>query len=642
MSEIRYDERPDFTRPPLELDPGLRDRSAKHLRSLYGEAAACEVLPELTRLLKVHHAHKPKALVEAGRSFDPYRRFSERDMGLVAYGDLIRHDGRVPLAALADLLTEFLGRRTFNILHVLPFFPYSSDRGFSVTDFLSVDPRLGSWQDIERLAGSFKLMFDAVLNHISSESTAFREMLAGAPGFKDLAVVFRSPDELSAEQRRLLRRPRTTEILTRFQAIDGPIWVWTTFSPDQVDLNYRNPRVLLMVIEALLMYGRRGASMIRLDAITYLWDEPGTSGASLAQTHEVVRLLRAVLDASAPEVALVTESNVPHDENVSYFGNGLDEAQAVYNFALPPLVLHAFYRGDASWLTEWAEHLTYPSAAATYLNLLDSHDGIGLPGIGGILPPGEVSFLVDRAREHGAFVSFGSASDGVRSPYELNTTWYSALNLDNSHEERAFQVKRFVASRSIALALAGIPFIYLHGLIGSRSDVQLALRTGSRRDVNRASVDPVIVRQNLADRGSKLSMIRETLGRLLQVRVRQRAFHPNGGQAVLRMAKPVFALRRTSPDGDEHVLALTNVSSQPCTVEVPLEQAGVASANWYDFVSGRGWSASGGRLTLALGPYDVLWLKPFQEIEREIERHDPRAAPGALAGNGPGETGGHP
>ena len=615
----RYDDRPDFTRPRLDLDPHVRDRIAAHLRFLYGEAAAAEVLPELARLLKVHHAHKPPGLVEAERRFDPGRRFSERDMALVVYGDMIRHEGRVPLAALADLLAEFSGPRTFNILHVLPFFPYSSDRGFSVTDFLSVDPRLGSWQDIDRLADSFKLMFDAVLNHVSAESTAFREMLAGAPGFKDLAVVFHSRDALTPDQRRLLRRPRTSDVLTRFDALDGPIWVWTTFSPDQVDLNYRNPKVLLMLIEALLVYVRRGADMVRLDAITYLWDEPGTSGASLAQTHEVVRLLRDVLDAAAPHVAIVTESNVPHDENVSYFGDGRDEAQAVYNFALPPLVLHAFYRGDASWLSAWAQRLEYPSPAVTYLNLLDSHDGIGLAGATGWLPPGEVAFLVQRAREHGAFVSFRSDGEEGESPYELNTTWYSALNLDNSRDEgRAFQVKRFVASRSIALALAGVPIIYLHGLTGSRSDVQLALRTGPRRDVNRGSVDPVLVRQNLADRGSKLSMIRDCLGRLLQVRVRQRAFHPNGAQAVLQLAPRVFALLRTSPDGSEHILALTNVSDGACELDVPLERLGLASANWYDFVSRRGWSARDGRLALALGPYDVLWLKPFSEIEREI------------------------
>ncbi len=615
---LQYDDRPDFTRPRLEIDGELRERLAARLRFLYGDRAAEDVLPELVRLLKVHHAHKSPTRLEAERAFAPERRFNERDMALVVYGDMIRHDGRVPLAALADLLAEFAGSRTFNTLHILPFFPYSSDRGFSVTDFLSVDPRLGSWQDIERLAGSFRLMFDAVLNHVSAESTAFQEMLGGAPGFKDLAVVFHSSTELTPDQRRMLRRPRTSDVLTKFQALDGPIWVWTTFSPDQVDLNYRNPKVLLMLLQALLVYVRRGAEMIRLDAITYLWDEPGTSGASLAQTHEVVRLLRDVLDVAAPHVALVTESNVPHAENVSYFGNGRDEAQAVYNFALPPLVLHALYRGDATWLSAWAETLEYPSPAVTYLNLLDSHDGIGLSGVAGILPPDEIAFVVDRARHHGSFVSFRSDEDG-EAPYELNTTWYSALNLDNSFDEpRAFQVKRFVASRSIALALAGVPIVYLHGLLGTRSDVHLALRTRTKRDVNRGAVDPEVIRQDLAVPGSKLSLIRASLGPLLRVRVRQKAFHPSGGQVVLRLSPQVFALLRTSPDGAEHVLAVTNVSDRPCELDVPLEKVGVGSDNWYDFVSRRGWRARQGRLSLALGPYDVLWLKPFTEIERNV------------------------
>ena len=615
----KYDQHPDFTRPRLVMDPRAEERIAGHLRFLYGDAAAAETLPEIVRLIKVHHAHKSAATLEVEKTFDPAQRFTERDMGLIVYGDMIRDEGRPPLAALADLLSEIGRRGTFNIVHILPFFPYSSDRGFSVTDFMSVDPRLGSWHDIEQMADSFRLMFDAVLNHVSAESTAFREMLAGAPGFKDLAVAFRSPDELTPEQRRLLRRPRTSDILTMFHALDGPIWVWTTFSPDQVDLNYRNPRVLLLVIEALLMYVRRGADLLRLDAITYLWDEPGTTGASLEQTHAVVRLLREVLNVAAPHVALVTESNVPHEENISYFGNGHDEAQAVYNFALPPLVLHAFYRGDATALSAWAERLEYPSPAVTYLNFLDSHDGIGLSGVTGILPPEETSFLIDQARQHGAFISYRSDGEGRQVPYELNTTWYSALNLDNSRDEtRAFQVKRFVASRSIALALAGVPFIYLHGLIGSRSDVQLALRTRTKRDVNRAAVDPEFLRQSLTDRSSKISLIRDSLGRLLQARVRQKAFHPNGQQSILRLDRRLFAIARTSPDASQHLLAVTNVSRETCQVDVPVKLAGVAERNWYDLVSGRGWGAQDGNLSLSLGPYDVLWLTPFAEIEQQI------------------------
>jgi len=615
-----YAEEPDFTRPLLEISSETGQRMFERLRCLYGTEAARETIPELVRLLGVHHAHKTDELIEAERSFDPAQRFSERDMVLVTYGDMVRSAGRTPLAALVEFL-HALRRRApvFNSLHLLPFFPYSSDRGFSITDFRAVDPLLGSWQDIEEAGKSFRLMFDGVFNHASSKSPAFREMLGGNPAYQDFAVTFQSRDDLTAEQRQILRRPRTSEILTMFHSISGPVWVWTTFSPDQIDLNYRNPKVLLSVIDTLLLYVRKGADLVRLDAATYLWDEPGTPGASLTQTHEIIRLFRDVLDLGAPHVALVTETNVPHEENIAYFGDGAGEAQAVYNFALPPLVLHAFYRQDASHLSAWARELEYPSPTTTYLNILDTHDGIGLPGVANILPPEELEFLLARARQHGAFISYRHASEGGRAPYEINCTWYSALNMDNSGEERALQVKRFVASRGIALALRGVPGIYLHGLIGSRNDVQLALRTRVKRDVNRARVDGTLLLKNLAEPGSKMNLINDQLGRLLDMRVRHRAFHPNGEQRVLALAPGIFAVLRVAPGGDERILALTNVTAEPCCLEAPLAEIGPAETNWYDLVAGRGWTAAEGKLVVRLQPYDVMWLAPFSELEYRIE-----------------------
>lgn len=235
--------------------------------------------------------------------------------------------------------------------------------------------------------------------------------------------------------------------------------MWTTFSEDQVDLNYRNPEVLMRVLEIMLLYVRQGADILRLDAVTYLWSELGTSCAHLDQTHEIVKLMRDVLDAVAPEVALITETNVPHHENISYFGDGSDEAQMVYNFALPPLVLHAFYRQDAGELSQWADSLTLVSPQVTFFNFLDSHDGIGLMGVKDILEPGEVEFIIERAKAHGGLISYKSGQGGSREPYEINITWYSALNnqRDLVSEDEAFQVKRFVASRVIALVIQGCP-----------------------------------------------------------------------------------------------------------------------------------------------------------------------------------------
>ena len=616
----QYDDEPDFRLPLLDIPAEKGRRIFKRLEFLYGTQKAKKAMPELLRLMKVHHAHKREELVKAEEEFRHENRFSEKDMVLITYGDMIRTEDRSPLAALANFLGTLRHRApVFNTIHILPFFPYSSDRGFSVIDYRAVDPRLGSWEDIERIGSDFRLMFDGVFNHASSKSTPIREMFSGNPCYRGYAITFKSRDELTLEQRKLLRRPRTSDILTMFYTLDGPVWVWTTFSPDQVDLNYRNPRVLLTVVETLLLYVRKGADLVRLDAVTYLWWEPGTTGASLEQTHEIIKLFRDVLDVASPYVGLVTESNVPHEENITYFGDGTDEAQAVYNFPLPPLVLHAFYRGDATILTRWAETLLYPSDTTTYLNILDTHDGIGLPGVEGILPPEEIDFLISRARKHGAFISYRTAEGEKQVPYEINTTWYSALNLDATDEDRSFQVKRFTASRSIALAMRGIPAIYMHGLIGSRNDVQLALRTKVKRDINRAVIDEAYLMRMFAEPGSKLRLIVDQLGRLLELRVRHRAFHPRGSQRVLSLAPQVFALFRTSPDGAQHILALTNVSDKPCKVDIACEELGVDDRQWYDLVAGRGWMARNGAISFNLEPYDVLWLAPFGELEQYIE-----------------------
>jgi glucosylglycerate phosphorylase len=615
---LDYLEEPDFSRPPDALSDGERERLRSRLRRLYGGEIAERTLPELERLVRVHRAHKTEALREAEREFDRRERFSEKDLMLITYGDMVRARGRTGLAALGELLSALRqGESPISILHVLPFFPYTSDRGFSVVDFHAVDPQLGSWQDVRRLGESYRLMFDGVLNHASAHSAPFQQMLRGNPGFAEYAVGFRSQDELRPEDRRILRRPRTSDVLSRFDAIDGPLWVWTTFSRDQIDLNYRNPHVLLGAVETLLFYVQRGADLVRLDAVTYMWKERGTPSASLEETHAIVKLFREVLDVAAPMVALVTESNVPHAENVSYFGDGTDEAQLVYNFALPPLVLHAFYRGDATRLSEWADALDHPPDGATFLNMLDTHDGVGLPGAEGLLPPGEIAFLVETARRHGAFVSSRSV-DGGEVPYEINTTWYSALNLENTGEPRALQVQRFVASRSIALALRGVPAVYLHSLVGTRNHVALALETKVKRDVNRATLDLELLQRNLADPRSKLHLLAEAWRPLLRARVSTRAFHPRGAQRVLRLSPAVLSLLRTSPAGNERVVCLTNVSAQVRDVEVPTAELGVAAEAWYDLLGGRGWLASGGRLRVALGPYEVVWLTPSEELERRI------------------------
>ncbi|HOG07195.1 MAG TPA: sugar phosphorylase [Syntrophales bacterium] len=606
-----YDEAPDYRHPLLEIPADRKARMRERLSCLYGDTAAGEWLPELERIIKVHFAHKSPEMIEKEKAYDPRERFSNDHLILITYGDSVRGDGPTPLASLRRFIDTFT-RGAINTLHILPFFPYSSDRGFAVIDFRRVDDKLGSWADIRKTKQRYDLMFDAVLNHCSSRSRMFREFLNGNPVYRDFFIAYDSPDDLTPEQRGLIFRPRTSDILTRFMTIDGPKYLWTTFSADQIDMNFRNPAVLMAVIDSILFYVRRGADLLRLDAVTYLWSEPGTESAHLPQTHEIIKLLRDVVDVAASGVALVTETNVPHRENVAYFGDGRDEAHLVYNFALPPLVLLAFYRGDATPLSQWAQGLEPPSDRTAFLNILDTHDGIGLMGVRGILPEEEIGFIVETAREMGALVSGRNNREATEEPYELNTTWWSALNRSDAGESLDFQVRRFLASRSIALTLKGVPGIYIHGALGTPSDLDAAEAAGEKRDVNRAIVDTRTLMADLWDPGSKLSLLLRYGTHPIQVRRRERAFHPRGAQRVLLLSPRVFALWRTSPEGEESVLAITNVTATTAAVEIPVASLGMAGRAWKSLLSGREWLPEGDTWTLALKPYGVVWLKPVE------------------------------
>jgi sucrose phosphorylase len=615
VTKTVHNQEPNYHRSLLEISTDQRERLLRRMSFLYGEEEAEAQMPELERILKVYTAHKPLEMLERERDFDREERFNERDIILITYGDLLRGEERSPLATLAKFCDSYLDG-SINTLHILPFFPYSSDRGFSIIDFETVDPHLGSWQDIEDLENRYQLMFDGVINHISSKSRWFQEFLDGNPLYRDFFIAYAGDGGPTPDQRRLIFRPRTTSVLTEYQTIDGPVRVWTTFSDDQIDLNYKNPKVLLRVIEILLLYVRHGADIIRLDAVSYLWAEPGTHCIHLDQTHEIVKLFRDVLNIVAPGVALITETNVPHEENVSYFGNGHDEAQMVYNFALPPLVLHTFYRGDATSLSEWAKSLKYISNTTTFFNFLDSHDGIGLMGAKNILSQNDIDYLVERAMEQGGRISYKASPEGNEEPYEINITWYSALNReDDPDEDIAFQVKRFVASRIIALVLRGVPGIYLHSLIGTPNDIEAVIATKSNRAINRNFIDCKAIKNALKDPLSKISRINREFGRLIAIRTQQRAFHPNGNQHVLSLSPCVFAVLRVSPEGDQTLLTLTNVTSRTCQVTVPLTALPTDALHWRDLVGGMEWVAEGGVLNVSMSAYDVIWLEPLIPTE---------------------------
>ena len=565
----------------------LRERLIYLYGPHQGERAAAEVEALLARF-------RPEL---AGRH-PGERRGVGNDALLITYGDTLLGADEPPLAALREFALRHL-RDHFSGIHLLPFFPYSSDYGFAVKDYLAVRPDLGSWKDIEALSGDFQLMFDFVLNHVSAESTWFQGFLKGEAPFSDFFITIDPSTDLS-----MVTRPRTTPLLTRFETAAGPRWVWTTFGPDQVDLDYRNPEVLLRMVEVMLTYVERGADLLRMDAVAYLWKEVGTSCVHLPQTHQVVKLFRDVLDAVAPPVAIVTETNVPQRDNLSYFGDGGDEAQMVYQFPLAPLVLDAFARGDATRLNAWARDLASPSEPATFFNFLASHDGIGVVPARDLLSRAEIGSLAGRVLAHGGQVSDKTNPDGSASPYELNTTFFDALSDPNNKSEAdAIKVGRFICSQAVMLALAGVPGVYIHSLLGSSNDQAGFERSGWKRDLNHQRQKLAELESRLADPATREAQVFAGYGHLLEIRHRQFAFHPHSPQRVLEAGPGIFALAR-GPRKGQLVVALHNLTGSPR--EATGDWLMTGPEGWQDLVGGEYIAAA---TAVRMDPYQVLWLR---------------------------------
>lgn len=559
------------------------------LIDLYGEEAGKTALEQLKNTLQSYNAHIPL----------PHREgLNQRDTILITYPDQIRQFNRHPLEALAEFCDRCLTDSVTGI-HILPFYPWTSDDGFSVVDYRDVDPRYGDWNDITRLGHHFRLMFDAVINHISVSSMWFQAMLAGEPHYRDYFLIPKEQDDLTK-----VVRPRALPLLTSYQTAEGEKKIWTTFSADQVDLNYANPNVLLEILDVLLYYISKGAECIRLDAIAYLWKEPGTSCINLPQTHRIIQLFRAVLDEVAPWVMLITETNVPHQDNISYFGDGTNEAQMVYNFSLPPLVLHAFQTGSSETLSRWAASLELPSKHVTFFNFLASHDGIGLNPLRGILPETEIESLVRTIQSHGGLVSYKTDVGGNPIPYELNINYFDALSDPHSAEPLDLQVDRFVTAHAILLAMRGLPAIYFHSLVGSRNWSEGVKVTGHNRTINRRKFQWDELIPVLSDPNSQQAKVFYRLRHLLRIRRRHAAFHPHGMQRVIFTAAELFAVLRSSPDGSDHVLCLQNISDHVVQLnhfQLPEE----VSSNPRNLINGKFLKDI---QAISLDPFQTLWI----------------------------------
>lgn len=578
----------------FEIPESKKKKIKQKLNFIYNENIGSELYNKLETLIVDFMKKNP----ELNQDFD--KRLSEKDCVMICYGDHIKSDGEKPLKSLKDFCDQFI-EDIVSTIHILPFSPYSSDDGFSVIDYKKVNSELGSWEDIKALRENFTLMFDAVINHISSESEWFTKYKKQQGKYKNYFIEADPEEDFSK-----VTRPRAKPLLTEVETVEGKKHVWTTFSPDQIDLNFKEPELLLAIIDILLFYAAQGAEIIRLDAIAFLWKELGTKCIHLEETHKIIQLIKEIFKIAAPKTLILTETNVPHEENISYFGKNEAETDMVYNFSLPPLVLYSFVEKDAQKLSSWAASLEDLKEGNYYFNFLASHDGIGLRPVEGILEKEEIQRLLSVIKDRGGHVSYKTNSDGSKSPYELNISYLDAIRDQSKNIE--IQVKSFIASQAIMLEMQGLPAIYLHSLLGSKNYEEGIEKTGKNRTINRKKLDKEKLINELRNENSFRAKVFNKYKKLLKLRKKHTAFSPDSNQNIIELDKRIFALTRNS--GEEELLLLNNITEEKIKLKINKDIfENVDFDQLRDLIEGKVYEMDSNKVNLELDAFQVLWLK---------------------------------
>lgn len=524
--------------------------------------------------------------------------WDESDVILITYADSVQKPEQKPLVTLRQFLNHCLPD-SLSAVHILPFFPYSSDDGFSVMDYLAVNESHGDWDDIEAISGDFKLMADLVINHMSARSRWFENFRKRIDPGKGFFFEGNPKDDLSA-----VVRPRTSPLLTPVQTDDGERYVWCTFSEDQVDLNFANPQVLIEFAGIIRYYLERGVRLFRLDAVAFLWKEPGTSCIHLQQTHELIKILRLLIEHHTPDAVVITETNVPNRENLTYFGNA-NEAHVIYNFSLPPLLINTLVTGDCKHLKTWLMSMPPAQMGTTYLNFIASHDGIGMRPTDGLLTDDEKQRLINTMDSFGGKVSYRRTPDGRDQPYEINIALYDALKGTAETGADHWQLQRFICAHTVMLALEGIPAFYIHSLLATENDIERVEHTGRLRSINRSQWQLDELEQELGNPLSHHCKAYHELKRLIAIRRKQPAFHPNATQFTLHLGLQLFGFWRQSMRRDQSIFCIHNISDE--VQQVALSDINlIGTDHWLDLISGMTIDDLSGTITLK--PYQSVWL----------------------------------
>lgn len=528
----------------------------------------------------------------------PYtNHWSEKDIVLITYGDSIIKEGEPPLKTLKKILDNTI-KNTINSVHILPFFPYSSDDGFAVINYSAVNKSLGTWQDINDISNAYNLMSDLVINHCSSRNEWFDNFIKGEGEGADFFFTTLPDAPLSD-----VVRPRTSPLLKEVETGNGRKFVWCTFSHDQVDFDFRNPAVLKAFTIIIKQYLDAGVKIFRLDAIAFLWKIVGTKSINLPQTHEVVRLLRTLIESADPSAIIITETNIPNTQNLTYFGNA-NEAHGIYNFSLPPLLLNTLLTGSCLYLKRWLMSMPPPQDGTMYFNFIASHDGIGLRPAEGLLSDVEIDKLIHTVKDFGGEISWRTNEAGEQKAYEMNISLYDALQGTVNGKDQ-WNFERFICAHTIMFGLEGIPGVYIHSLLGTQNDYQNLKETHHNRSINRHRWHEDKLMAALADNTLHHAKVLDTLKTLLNIRISQSAFHPNATQFTLHLGLQLFGFWRQSKDRKQSIFCVSNVTDQ--TVDLPLSELNlIITESWTELIS----STKVTELTkkMVLRPYQTVWI----------------------------------
>lgn len=567
----------------------LEQRVAAHLTLLYPDRDIHDLTRQCLKVMQLS-ADAP--------SPEPHRNiWDQSDVMLITYADTLRTEGEAPIKTLNDFVKNRLAE-SVSVVHLLPFFPFSSDDGFGVMDYTTVNPSCGDWSDIRSMTESFKVMGDLVINHCSSRSLWFENYKKGIdPG---AGYFFEAEPEWDLSK---VVRPRTSPLLKKVRTVNGEKHVWCTFSHDQIDLDFTNPDLLLEILSIIHLYLEQGIRWFRLDAVAFLWKVPGTSSINLPETHEVIRLLRLLIEHHSPDAVIITETNIPNSENLTYFGNA-NEAHLIYNFSLPPLLINTLVTGDCTHLKQWLMTMPPAQYGTTYLNFIASHDGIGLRPTEGLLSEWEIENLIGTMQRFGGRVSCRTDAEGNSKPYEINISLWNAMAGTHQSGPDELQFARFICAATVMMALEGVPAFYIHSLLATENDVERIEHTGSFRSINRRAWDADQLEQQLSTETHHKKVF-EAMQALLKVRRKQPAFHPNATMYTLHTGESLFAFWRQSLNRSQSIFAVYNITNEPQTFNLSQLNL-VITDEWTDLVSGEVFDD---RLALVtLRPYQYLWL----------------------------------